>query len=93
VHVDEKPVTWLKTGASIPASRRNPFTYSNQFPVYTRDQAKDNEGRTLPVTGKHSVILDMNTTVWHEMLSETAPAVRGETLEHATDGDGGLSKQ
>jgi hypothetical protein len=40
------------------------FTYSNQFLLYTRDQAKDNEGRTLPVTGNHSVILDMNTISW-----------------------------
>ena len=36
------------------------FTYSNQALVYTRDQAKDNEGRGLPVTGNHSVILDMS---------------------------------
>ena len=27
------------------------------------------------------------------MLSETAPAARGGTLEHATDADGGLSKR
>jgi hypothetical protein len=40
------------------------FTYSNQFLLYTRDQAKDNEGQTLPVTGKHSVILNMNTIAW-----------------------------
>ena len=40
------------------------FTYSNQFLLYTRDQAKDNEGQTLPVTGIHSVILDMNTISW-----------------------------
>jgi hypothetical protein len=40
------------------------FTYSNQFLLYTRDQAKDNEGNTLPVTGNHSVILDMNTITW-----------------------------
>jgi hypothetical protein len=40
------------------------FTYSNQFLLYTRDEAKDNEGRTLPVTGNHSVILDMNTIGW-----------------------------
>jgi hypothetical protein len=40
------------------------FTYSNQFLLYTRDQAKDNEGNTLPVTGLHSVILDMNTITW-----------------------------
>ena len=40
------------------------FTYSNQFLLYTRDQAKDNEGQTLPLTGNHSVILDMNTITW-----------------------------
>jgi hypothetical protein len=40
------------------------FTYSNQFLVYTRDQAKDNNGQTLPVTGNHAVILDMNTITW-----------------------------
>ena len=40
------------------------FTYSNQFLLYTRDQAKDNEGRTLPITGNHAVILDMNTITW-----------------------------
>ena len=40
------------------------FTYSNQLLLYTRDQAKGNEGQTLPVTGSHSVILDMNTITW-----------------------------
>jgi hypothetical protein len=40
------------------------FTYSNQFLLYTRDQAKDQEGQILPVTGNHSVILDMNTITW-----------------------------
>ena len=40
------------------------FTYSNQFLLYTHDEAKDNQGKTLPVTGKHSVILDMNTITW-----------------------------
>jgi hypothetical protein len=40
------------------------FTYSNQFLLYTRDQANDKEGQTLPVTGNHSVILDMNTITW-----------------------------
>jgi hypothetical protein len=40
------------------------FTYSNQALVYTCDQAKDNEGRRLPVTGNHSVILDMNAITW-----------------------------
>jgi hypothetical protein len=33
------------------------FTYTNQLLFYARDQAKDNEGKTLPVTG-------LNTVVW-----------------------------
>ena len=40
------------------------FTYSNQFLLYTRDQVKDNAGQTLPVTGNHSVLMDMNTITW-----------------------------
>ena len=40
------------------------LTYSNQLLVYTRDQVKDNEGQSLPATGNHSVILDMNTIAW-----------------------------
>jgi hypothetical protein len=40
------------------------LTYSNQFLYYTRDQAKDNDGHTLPVTGNHAVILDMNSITW-----------------------------
>ncbi len=40
------------------------FTYSNQLLVYTRDQAKGNEGETLPLTGNHAVILDLNTITW-----------------------------
>jgi hypothetical protein len=40
------------------------FTYSNQFLLYTRGEAKDNDGQTLPVTGSNSVILDMNTITW-----------------------------
>jgi hypothetical protein len=40
------------------------LTYSNQFLFYTRDQVKDNEGHTLPVTGNHAVILDMNSITW-----------------------------
>jgi hypothetical protein len=40
------------------------FTYSNQFLLYTRDEAKDNAGKTLPVKGNNAVILDMNTITW-----------------------------
>ena len=39
-------------------------TYSNQFLVYARDRAKDNDGNTEPVGGAHSVRMDMNTFTW-----------------------------
>jgi hypothetical protein len=53
-------MTAINSGV-LPESK---LTYSNQFLPYTRDQAKDNDGRTLPVTGIQSVILDMNTFTW-----------------------------
>jgi hypothetical protein len=40
------------------------FTYSNQLLFYERHQAKDDEGRTLPVTGLNTVVMDMNTLTW-----------------------------
>jgi hypothetical protein len=40
------------------------FSYSNQLLFYVRDQAKDDEGRTLPVTGLNTVVMDMNTLTW-----------------------------
>jgi hypothetical protein len=40
------------------------FTYTNQLLFYARDQAKDNEGKTLPVTGLNTVVMDMNTLTW-----------------------------
>ena len=40
------------------------FTYSNQFLLYTRDEAKDDAGKTLPLKGNNAVILDMNTITW-----------------------------
>jgi hypothetical protein len=40
------------------------FTYSNQLIYYSRDQAKNNDGSTLPVTGNNSVLMDMNSFVW-----------------------------
>lgn len=40
------------------------FSYSNQLLFYVRDQAKDNAGRTLPVTGLNTVVMDMNTLTW-----------------------------
>jgi hypothetical protein len=40
------------------------FTYTNQLLFYTRDQAKDDEGGTLPITGANTVVMDMNTLTW-----------------------------
>ena len=40
------------------------FTYVNQLLYYSRDEAKDNAGNTLPVTGLNYVLMDMNTLAW-----------------------------
>lgn len=40
------------------------FTYVNQLLFYSRDHAKDDVGNTLPVTGEHYVLMDMNTLAW-----------------------------
>jgi len=40
------------------------FTYTNQLLFYTRDQAKDDEGKALPVAGLNTVVMDMNTLTW-----------------------------
>src|SRR5947209_19481250 len=40
------------------------FTYVNQLLFYSRDHAKDDAGHTLPVTGEHYVLMDMNTLAW-----------------------------
>ena len=39
------------------------FSYSNQFLLYSRDEAKDANGNTI-VTGSNSVIMDLNTLTW-----------------------------
>lgn len=40
------------------------FTYTNQFLYYSRDEAKDDHGNTLPVAGLNYVAMDMNSFVW-----------------------------
>ena len=54
--------------ASRPPSTRAPCRTRplliNVILVPPRDEAKANDGQTLPVTGNHSVILDMNTITW-----------------------------
>ena len=40
------------------------FTYSNQLLFYSRDEVKDKNGATLPITGSNSVLMDMNSLIW-----------------------------
>jgi len=40
------------------------FTYSNQLLLYSRDQAKSDDGSTLPVAGSNFVLMDMNSLIW-----------------------------
>ncbi|HEY4284295.1 MAG TPA: transporter [Chthoniobacterales bacterium] len=40
------------------------FTYSNQLLFYSRDEAKDDNGNTLPITGSNDVLMDLNTITW-----------------------------
>ena len=40
------------------------FTYANQFLYYSRDQSKDENGNTHPVTGQQYVAMDMNSFTW-----------------------------
>jgi hypothetical protein len=39
------------------------FSYVNQFLIYTRDELKGPHGE-VQATGRHSVVMDMNTLVW-----------------------------
>jgi hypothetical protein len=40
------------------------FTYSNQLLFYSRDEVKDQNGNTVPITGSNSVLMDMNSLIW-----------------------------
>jgi hypothetical protein len=40
------------------------FTYSNQLLFYYRNESKDEQGVTKPVTGSNSVLMDMNSIIW-----------------------------
>jgi hypothetical protein len=40
------------------------FTYTNQFLYYSRDEATNDHGNTLPVTGQNYVAMEMNSLVW-----------------------------
>jgi hypothetical protein len=40
------------------------FSYSNQLLLYYRDESKDANGVTKPVTGSNTVLMDMNSIIW-----------------------------
>ena len=40
------------------------FTYSNQLLFYSRNEVKDQNGNTLPITGSNSVLMDLNSLIW-----------------------------
>ena len=40
------------------------FTYSNQLLFYSRDEVKDQNGNTVPITGINSALMDMNSLIW-----------------------------
>src|SRR5215469_7101760 len=40
------------------------LTYSNQLLFYSRDEVKDQNGNTLPITGSNAVLMDMNSLIW-----------------------------
>jgi hypothetical protein len=57
------------------------FSYSNQFLYYSRNEAKDDNGNTLPVTGQNYVAMDMNSLIW---VSEAKPLLGAHYSATAT---------
>ena len=56
------PLGMTSTNSGItPASG---FTYSNQLLFYYRNESKDENGVTKPVTGSNTVLMDMNSIIW-----------------------------
>jgi hypothetical protein len=56
------PLGMSSTNSGItPASG---FTYSNQLLLYYRDESKDENGDTKPITGSNAVLMDMNSIIW-----------------------------
>jgi hypothetical protein len=56
------PLGMTSTNSGItPASG---FTYSNQLLFYNRNESKDQNGDTKPVTGSNAVVMDMNSIIW-----------------------------
>lgn len=40
------------------------FSYGNQLIYYARDEAKDNDGVSLPIGGLNAVLMDLNSFIW-----------------------------
>ena len=67
------------------------FTYANQFLYYWRDQSKDENGNTHPVTGQQYVAMDMNSFTWvsefklfrgaHYSATATLPFAKNDLTE------------
>jgi len=67
------------------------FTYANQFLYYSRDQSKDENGNTRPVTGQQYVAMDMNSFTWvsegtvfwgaHYSATATLPFAKNDLTE------------
>ena len=51
------------------------FSYTNQLLFYVRDEAKDNDGRTLPIAGINTVVMDMNSLTWVSKQTDFRSAV------------------
>src|SRR4051812_39695533 len=67
------------------------FTYANQFLYYSRNQSKDENGNTRPVTGQQYVAMDMNSFTWvserkvlwgaHYSATATLPIAKNDLTE------------
>ncbi len=51
------------------------FSYTNQLLFYVRDQAKDDDGKTLPIAGLNTVVMDMNSLTWVSTQTDFRSAV------------------
>ena len=66
------------------------FTYTNQLLSYARDEAKANDGSTLPITGSNTVVMDLNTIAWSSettvlggvQIGLRQPSRSRETISH-----------
>jgi hypothetical protein len=65
VHAQNRGVYPLGMSANNSGGSREPgFTYSNHPLFYARNEAKDDDGNILPVTGHNVVLMDLNSLSW-----------------------------